>query len=343
VTLRELVESIRNQPDVQAVGVASKLPRDQGTALTQAIVIEDRSRLIPAQYPTADFQGITPDYLRTMGIPLLRGRTVSEDDTYEAPRVALINEELAKRYFPGKDPIGEHLALGDLNRPGQPAPPTPNAPASPWFEIVGIVSDVRDLSLKAETGPTVYVSYWQWPMYNPTIVVRTKGNPSLMASTIRREVRAANKSLPSPRVRTMDEVLAETVAQPRFYTVLSVLFGGIALLLAAIGIYGLISYSVTQRTHEIGIRMALGARTENVVSLVIREGMKLALIGVGIGVLCALALTRVIASLLYGVTPTDPITLAGTAFLLLAVALLAAWIPARRAARVDPMLALRCE
>jgi predicted permease len=343
VTLRELLERIRNQPGVQSVGAASKLPRDEGTALTQTIVIEDKSRLIPGQYPTADFQGITPDYLRTMGIPFLRGRTVSEDDTYEAPRVALINEALAKRYFPGEDPIGEHLALGDPNRPGQPAPSNPNAPTSPWFEIVGIVSNVRDLSLKAETGPTVYVSYWQWPIYNPTIVVRTKGNPSLMASTIRREAKAVNRSLPSPAVQTMEEVLAETVAQPRFYTLLSVLFGTIALLLAAIGIYGVISYSVTQRTHEIGIRMALGARTQNVVSLVVREGMKLALIGVGIGVLSALALTRLIASLLYEVTPTDPVTLGGTAFLLLVIALLAAWIPARRAARVDPMVALRCE
>jgi putative ABC transport system permease protein len=343
VTLRELMERIRNQPDVQSVGAASKLPRDQGTALTQAIVIEEKSRVIPGQYSTADFQGITPDYLRTMGIPLLRGRPVSEDDTYEAPRVALINEALAKRYFPGEDPIGEHFALGDPNRPGQPSPANPNAPTSPWFEIVGIVSDVRDLSLKAETGPTVYVSYWQWPIYNPTIVVRTKGNPSLMASTLRREIKAVNKSIPLPMVQTMDEVLAETVAQPRFYTVLSVLFGVIALLLATIGIYGVISYSVAQRKQEIGIRMALGARTQTVVALVIREGMKLALIGIGIGVLAALALTRVIASLLYQVTPTDPITLGGAAFLLLIIALFAAWIPARRAARVDPMVALRCE
>ncbi len=142
---------------------------------------------------------------------------------------------------------------------------------------------------------------------------------------------------------TMDEVLAETVAQPRFYTVLSVLFGVIALLLATIGIYGVISYSVAQRTHEIGIRMALGARTQNVVSLVIGEGMRLALIGIGIGVLAALALTRVIASLLYEITPTDPITIGGMAFLLLIIAMFAAWIPARRAARVDPMVALRCE
>jgi putative ABC transport system permease protein len=343
VALRELVERIRNQPDVQSVGAASKLPRDQGTALTQAIVIEEKSRVVPGQYLTADFQGITPDYLRTMGVPLLRGRPVSEDDTYEAPRVALINEALAKRYFPGEDPIGQHFALGDPNQPGQPSPANTNAPASPWFEIVGIVSDVRDLSLKAETGPTVYVSYWQWPIYNPTIVVRTKRTPSLMASTILREVKAVNKSLPLPAVQTMDEVLAETVAQPRFYTGLSVVFGVIALLLATIGIYGLISYSVAQRTHEIGIRMALGARTQNVVALVIGEGMKLALIGIGIGVLAALALTRVIASLLYEVTPTDPLTLGGTAFLLLIIAFFAAWIPARRAARVDPMVALRCE
>jgi predicted permease len=343
VTLRELIERIRNEPGVQSIGAASKLPRDLGNALTQTIAIQDHAPISPAGHPTADFQAITPDYLRTMGIPLLRGRTVREDDAYEAPRVALINEALAKRYFPKENPLGKHLALGDPNRPGQPTQPDPNGPGSPWFEIVGVVSDVRNLSLRAESAPTVYVSYWQFPMQSPDIVVRTSADPSLAASAIRGEIKAANKNLPTPAIQTMNEVLATTVAQPRFYTELFGVFGAMALLLAALGIYGLISYSVTQRTQEIGIRIALGARTGNVFSLVVTQGMKLALIGIGIGILSALALTRVMRSLLYEVTPTDPLTFAGAALFLAFVALLASWLPARRAAKVDPMTALRYE
>ena len=202
---------------------------------------------------------------------------------------------------------------------------------------------MKNLGLNPEAVPTIYVPYWQWPMQSPTLLVLTAADPAAVAAAIRSDVRAANRNLPAPAIRTMDDILSDSVAQPRFQTLLLSLFAIAALVLAAVGIYGVMAYTVRQRTHEIGVRLALGAQKWNVLSLVIGRGMRLALFGVGIGVLGALALTRVMSGLLYEVTPTDPLTFVGVSLLLVGIALFACWLPARRATKVDPMVALRYE
>jgi putative ABC transport system permease protein len=275
-----------------------------------------------------------------LGARLLRGRDFTEADTLAAPGVVLINETLARRYFPNEDPIGQRFKMGSQ----QPPLSATNVWGLPeWSEIVGLISDVKSLNPHPEAVPEVYQSYWQYPMQGPTLLVRTTGDPTTLAEAIRRETKAVIPNLPPPLIRTMDDLLSETVAQPRLQTGLLSLFAGVALVLAAVGLYGVLAYTVTHRHREIGIRLALGASKRNVLSLVIGQGMKLALTGAAIGIVAALALTRVIRSLLYGVTSTDPATFAGVALLLLLVALFACWLPARRAARVDPMQALRHE
>jgi len=341
VTLAQIVERIRNDPGIEAVAAVSKLPRDMGSALTQTVVFENRPLLASGGYPTANFQGITPDYFRTMGIPLLQGRSFTDQDVYEAPWVVIINKTMANRFFPNENPIGKRLALGGRKNPGQPDTDSSGRP--PWMEIVGVVADTKNLGLNAETVPDVYVPYWQWPMQSPALVVRTAAEPAIIAAAIRSGVKAVNKNLPPPIIQSMDDILCDTVAQPRYQTMLLSLFGITALILAAVGIYGVTSYAVTQRTHEIGIRMALGAERSDVLRLVVGQGFKLALIGVGIGILGALALTRFLSSLLYGVKPTDPLTFIIVSLLLIAVALLACYVPARRATKIDPMGALRYE
>jgi putative ABC transport system permease protein len=339
VTVQALLERLRDQPGVQSVGAVSGLPRGSGSGRLPALFIEGQAAP-PGEGPSASFTGVTPDYFSTVGVALLRGRTFTDDDKFEAQAVAIVNDAFARRHFPGQDPIGKRLAL--TGRDGKPAGPNPMA-ASPWSEVVGVVADTRRLSLRAETVPEVFVPYWQWPMQSPTVLVRTTGDPAHVAAALRSEMTALNPNLPPPMLRTMDQILTDTVAQPRFQALLLALFSAAALALATVGIYGVIAHSVAQRSHEIGIRMALGARKRDVLALVIAQGMKLALIGVAAGVAVALALTRVMRTLLYEVKPTDPLTFAAVSALLVFVALVACWLPARRAARVDPMEALRHE
>ncbi|HXT38988.1 MAG TPA: ABC transporter permease [Candidatus Angelobacter sp.] len=340
VPLRELMERLRALPGVEAVGAGSRLLRRQNQPPAQTISIRGRPMLKPEEQPTAEFKGITPDWLRALGARLQRGRDISEADALESPGVVLINETLARRYFPNEDPIGQRLRIGTE----QPPLNATNVYGLPeWSEIVGIVSDVKSLHPHPEVVPEVYQSYWQYPMQSPTILVRTTRDPAALAESIRRETKAVIPNLPPPLIRTMDDLLSETVAQPRLQAGLLGLFAVVALLLAAVGLYGLLAYLVTQRQREIGVRVALGAEKRHVLSLVIGQGMKLALAGIAIGIVAALASTRVIRGLLYGIAPTDPATFAAVSLVLVITALLACWLPARKAARVEPMVALRNE
>jgi predicted permease len=335
VTIRELIERLKNQPGVQAVAAG-------GIKADFQITIENRQTGIEGDHPRTRFQGVTPDYFRTLGIPMLRGRTFAESDSLEVPRVAILSEALAKRCFPNEDPIGKRIYPGRLN-PGQVGEIDPWTNASLWTEIVGVVADVKSISLDPKVESNVYIPYWQWPMQTPMLFVRTSGNPANFAAALYGEVKALNKNLPAPKVQTMNERLSDVVAQPRFQALLLGLFGLVTLVMVSAGIYAVVSYSVTQRAHEIGVRMALGAQQRDVLRLVIVQGMQQVLIGLAIGVAGALALTRVMKGLLYGVSATDTLTFAAIASLLSCVALLACWIPARRAASVDPMVALKCE
>jgi predicted permease len=337
VILRELIERLQAQPGVRSVAAVSSLSRGTGPP-RQGIVLENSQ---PAETPRAGYQGVTPDYFRTMGIAVLQGRAFTEYDALEAPSVAIINETFAKRYFPNENPIGKRLALEGFT-PRRPVSPMPWA-ASPWSEIVGVVADTKRLSLSADTVPEVYMSYWQWPMQTPELLVRTNEATAIATAAIRNEIKALNKNIPAPTIETMDAVLADVVARPRYQTMLLTLFGIVALMLAAVGIYSVMAYSVVQRTNEIGIRVALGAQAHDVLRLIIRQGMKLVVIGVALGTAASLGLTRVLTTLLFGVSATDPLTFMVIALLLAGMALLACYIPARRAMKVDPMVALRCE
>jgi putative ABC transport system permease protein len=273
---------------------------------------------------------LTPDYFKAMGIPLLKGRAFTDQERADAPRALIINEALARKYFPGEDPIGKRLGFDEAEK-------------QVWWEVVGVVGNVKHKRLDLEAKPELFFPYEQQPQNFLSMVVRTSQDPGGMAGAVRSQVLSLDPEQPVFDIKTMDERLSKSVSQSRFITLLLAAFSGLALILSAVGVYGVMSYTVTQRTHEIGIRMALGAQAGDVLRLVLGQGMKLTLIGVGLGLAAALLLTRVMASLLYGVTATDPLTFVAVAALLSAVALLACFIPARRALKVDPMVALRYE
>jgi putative ABC transport system permease protein len=335
VTLHELMERLKNQPGVQSVATA-------GDKAGFRVTVENRQTGVEDDYPRVSLQGVSPDYFRAMGIPVLRGRVFTESDALESPGVAVLPESLAKRCFPNEDPIGKRIYKGRLN-PGQAGELDRWTNVSLWTEIVGVVADVKSISLDSQVEMNVYVPYWQWPMQTPSLFVRTVGNPANFAAALYSEVKALNKNLPTPKVQTMNERLADVVAQPRFQTLLLGLFGLVALALVIAGIYGVVSYSVAQRTHEIGVRVALGAGRRDILRLVVGQGMKPVLAGLAIGLAGALALTRLMKALLFGVSASDPLTFGSIALLLALVALLACWIPARRATRVNPIVALRQE
>jgi putative ABC transport system permease protein len=340
VPLHELIERLRATLGVQAVGAGSRLLRRENRPPTETIAIFGRPAGKPDEQPRVEFKGVSPDWVRALGGRVLRGRDLSETDTLQSPGAVLITETLARRYFPNEDPIGQRLKMG-VSQP--PLSATNVWGLSEWSRIVGVVADIASLHPRPEVVPEVYQSYWQWPMQSPTLLLRTTIDPSALAEAIRRETKALLPNLPPPMIQTMDALLSDTVAQPRLQAGLLGLFGAVALMLTAVGIFGVVALWVAQRTRELGVRIALGAQRRNVLTLVLGQGIRLALIGMGVGLLASFALSRVMRSLLYGVAPTDPLTLAGAGIVLLAVALIACWIPARRATRIDPMEALRTE
>ena len=286
----------------------------------------------PASQPrTANYISASTEYFRVMGIPLLQGREFTREDVASTQRVTILSETMARMYFPNQNPIGKRIIFG--------FPPNGGVPR----EIVGVVGNVRDAELRLAPAAMMYVPFAQAPLWGTVIVVRTNLSVAAVAEAVQRDAHAFDKDLPVTDIGAIPELVDATLAQPRFQTLLLVLFSGLALTLAAVGIYGVISYSVIQRTHEIGIRMSLGAQQGQVLRLVMGQGAKLALAGIVIGAITALSLTRFMRSLLFEVRPADPLTFVAIAALLAIVALAACYIPARRAMRVDPMTALRYE
>jgi putative ABC transport system permease protein len=265
-----------------------------------------------------------------MGIPLIKGRTFTEQDRAGAPAVVLINETLARRYWPNEDPIGKRIGNNDPNNRA-------------WREIVGVVGNVKFFGLEQEQPPAVYFPMAQAPERGMTLVVRTSADIQSSAPALRREVWSIDKDLAVTNIVPMEQYLSDAMERPRLILSLLAIFAVLALVLAAIGIYGVMAYAVSQRTHEIGVRMALGARSEDVLKLILKEGLVLGVLGVGAGLAGAIALTRLLESLLFGVSTTDPITFTAVSLVSMLVAIAACWIPARRATRVDPMVALRYE
>jgi putative ABC transport system permease protein len=327
---RDVAERVKAIPGVEAVGVINTLPLAKGP--TAGYQIEGRPPLRADEWPSVNYRSVSPDYFNAVGATVLRGRAPDERDVPGAPLAVAVNESLARRDFPGEDPLGKRISFG-ATREGQPI----------WFQIVGVVADVRSLELGAEPSPEMYTSYLQDPFAGMSYVVRSSVEPESLVPAVREAVRGVDRAQPVADVRTMEQIVTEAAAQPRFNSLLLGLFASMALVLAAAGIYGVMSYSVTQRTHEIGVRIALGAQSGDVLRFIVGQGMAMALTGVGAGLACALVLTRVMSSLLYGVSATDPATFAAVALLLTAVALLASYLPARRATKVDPMVALRYE
>jgi putative ABC transport system permease protein len=326
--LSEAEQRIASLPGVQSVGTISDLPVTGNSSVNGDFNVEGRPPYNPGEEPVAEFRLVTPNYFRAIGIPLIKGRELTARDDKNSPPTIMINQALADRIFSDEDPIGKRLLALD----GKP------------HEIVGIAGNARQWGLDRPSDPEIYFPFSQTNFTSEsTLVVRTTGEPAALIEGVRSAVRDVSSDAPVFRAKTMMNVMANSTAQQRFNMILMTVFAAVALVMAAIGLYGVISYSVTQRTHEIGIRMALGASSGDVVKLVVGQGMLLAAAGVAAGLGAALALTRLLSSLLFGISPTDPITFAVISLILTAVALAACFVPARRATRVDPMIALRYE
>jgi putative ABC transport system permease protein len=317
-----LLDRLKNVPGIEAVGISTAIPL---TSVADVGIMFDGP---PRMGTTANYFRITPEYLRVMQIPLIRGRPITEQDTATSPPVVLVNETMARRFFPDEDPIGKRL---DISGPTY------------MREIVGIVGDIKQESLRTPTPPQVYEPLAQKPAPTIKVLLRAPDNPLRFAETVRQEVRAIDKAQPLSDARLMEEIVASSLTRDRFSVFVLGAFACLALILAAVGLYGVVAYVVTQRTNEIGIRIALGAEPHGIQRLVVVQSLRMVVIGLGLGLAGAVVATGILRSLLYEVKPRDPMTFAGVSLLLVVVALAAAFIPARRAARVDPVLALRAE
>jgi putative ABC transport system permease protein len=324
---QQVLERLNHSPGVTAAGAVLSLPLT-GAEESTDLFIEGRPRQTADQRPQADYTVVTPDYFRALQIPLLKGRQFTDRDSKDAPGVIIINDALARRYWPDADPLGQRLTVGFEKSPR---------------EIIGVVTSVKQMTLSAGALPAMYLPQLQRPTGGMTIVIRGNGDPMSLANIARTEIHAVDPAIPVSNIRPMDEIFSASVAQQRFSMLLVGVFGALAVALAAIGIYGVMGYTVTQRKHEIAVRMALGAKTNQVLKLILRDGLVLASLGVVIGLAGAFALTRLMSSLLFDVKPTDAQTFIAVSALLIFVALLACFVPARRASKVDPLIALRSE
>ena len=329
----QLLSRLRALPGVRSASAVLGLPLS-GLDLIISFEVAGRPPVPPSQQPAMQVRVATPDYFDAIGIPLKRGRGFTEADRHGTPRVVLITEAAARQFFPGEDPIGKKITLGWRRGPGR---------ERGGGEIVGVVGDIKDAALNEPTPPQIYMPLRQWPVSFMTVVMTTSVPPAALADAARAQVAAIDPNLPLSEVTTLQAVVARSISQQRFYLTLLTMFAAVALVLAAIGIFGVLSYAVAQRTREIGIRMALGAQERTVISLIVRQAMLLVVAGVALGTAAALFLSETMTKMLFSIKPTDPATFATVAGLLIAVALFAAYIPARRATRVDPIVALRAE
>jgi len=330
---KEFNDSVSKLPGVQSVAIAYDHPLQ--TNWVDSFQIEGRVSATEDSLQ-ANFNPIGPDYFKTLGMHLMSGRGFTAQDDQDHPGVAVVNESFVRHYFPNESPFGRHITPGPPGRIWQGKKLTS-------FEIVGVVHDVKSAGLQAPTAPTYYLPAAQAPLQDMAVIVRTTTEPLSIIPELRQAVLAIDPDQPISNISTMEKIVSDSIARPRLNMFLMGLFGALALILASVGIYGLLSYSVTQRTQEMGIRMALGAQVTDVLKLVLRQGMTLALIGEALGLVGAFALTRVMQRLLFGVTPTDATIFISVVGILTTTAVLACYLPARRAAKVDPLVALRYE
>jgi len=331
----QLLPRLRGLPGATNVGAVMGLPLS-GMAFDISFEVLGRPPVPPQDQPSMQIRVATPSYFSTIGIPVKRGRAFTEADRANSKQVVLITESAARQYFPNEDPIGKSIRLGWGKR-------VKGQRLRGGGEIVGIVGDVKEEGLASADAPQLYMSMRQWPVQSMAVVVRTATSPMSLADAVREQVREVDPALPVSRMRPLDEIVSRSISQPRFYLMVLTVFAAVALVLAAVGIFGVLSYAVAQRTREIGIRMALGAQERSVLRMVVGQAMLLALGGIAVGAVLALVLSRGMTTMLFSVTATDPATFVSVAGILGVVALVASYIPARRATRVDPIVALRSE
>ena len=322
-----LLEHVKNLPGVQAVGITHSMPLVGDYVL--GFNIEGRPAIAPADLPNTNYYAVTPDYFRAMGIRLVRGRVFTPQDDAKAPRVAIINETMARQFFPNEDPIGKRINIT-------------NGPDT-WRQIIGIVGDIKQYGVDKATSAQSYEPLAQVPFSSLNVVIRTKGSPAGLLGALRPAVYAVDKDQPVGLIRPLEEIVADSISRQRFAMTLLTVFSAVALVIAAVGIYGVMAYNVVQRTGEFGIRMALGAQQGDVLRLVLVQGGKLIGIGLAVGLLATLAASRAMGSMLFNTSAYDPITLATITVVLAAVALVACFFPANRATKVNPIEALRAE
>ncbi|HEV2883525.1 MAG TPA: FtsX-like permease family protein, partial [Pyrinomonadaceae bacterium] len=330
---RETLEKIETLPGVEAAGVTTAIPLLESSQTSSLpFAVDGKAPPTAGQEPVAQFTIASANYFSAIGARLLNGRLFNQFDSKDTPRVALINETMAQRNWPGENPVGSKFILKRSGRDFR---------AGTMIEVVGVVTDQRQDGLEKSPRSEFFVPYAQAPSGSTIFVVRTKGDPNALLQSLKARIWESNKTQPFYAVTTMDQLVSNSLKARRFNLLLLGALAVLALTLASVGIYGVISFTTSQRTHEIGVRMALGAQTRDVMKLVLRQGMALTLVGLAVGLVASFALTRFLSSLLFNISPTDPITFALISVLLAGVALLACYFPARRATKVDPLMALR--